>query len=119
MFEDFLEVEEVFEVLGPVFLLFHENADFDESKDDLAQVVGRVDPPVFENGTGQGAEPLHREPAGAIHQLLPGNMAPFVQFRNNHVQSVYEKDVRSTVKAGIPLLEPGQDLDGVAGIHDA
>jgi hypothetical protein len=53
--EGLLEFEEPTEVLDAVAGLGDQDPGFHKSEDDLSEVLGGVDPPVFENSPGEEA----------------------------------------------------------------
>ena len=117
--ENLLEIEDILEVLAPVLVPLDQHADVHEGKDELAHIVGRVDAPVLEDGAREGAETSDREAASSLGELLPGYVAPLLLPRDDIMQRIQEKHVGAAVVARMPLLKPGQHVDGFAGVHAA
>src|SRR5690606_34101128 len=84
--EGLLEVEEPDEVLDAILRLGHQDSGLHEGEDDLAEVRRRVDPPVLEDGPGEGAELVDRERTGALREFRPGDMARLLELRDHLVE---------------------------------
>ena len=79
MLECFLEVENVAEVLGAVPVLPDQDTAVDEREDDVAQIFGRVDTPMLQNGPGHGSEAIQGETTDPVSQLLARDMPRLIQ----------------------------------------
>ena len=117
--EDLLEVEEILKVFAPVFVPFDENADVDEGEDEFTYVIGRMYAPILEDGTRKRPEAIDREAPRPVGQLPPGYVPPLLLPRDHVVERVEQKDVGAAVVAGVPLLQPRQQVDRFTGVHSA
>lgn len=68
------EIEDVVKVVDVVGLGFLHEAGFDHGKDDVAEIVGAVDVPVGQNGTGHAAVADDGVIAEAAGELLAGDV---------------------------------------------
>lgn len=118
MVEDFFEVKQTLEILRAVFLLLGENADVDEREHDLAEIIGRVNAPVFQNGSRQGAESLDRKVPGTVSKLLAGYVTPFAGPGDHRPERIKKEIVRQPVIARVAFLKPVQNQNKIAGVHD-
>ena len=84
----------------------------DEGEDDGAEVFGRVDAPMLENGPGHRSKAMQGETTHAVGQLLARDVPRLVKPFHDVVEGRKQKEVRFPVKAGVLFLEPVQDLLG-------
>src|SRR5207248_2179354 len=105
------KVEQGVEILAAVVGRLLEKVLLDEAKDHLADVVGRGDAPLGEDGAREEPELLHAEVAVAFHQLRARHVLPSLAAApDREVERLEQERVRLRAVARVASHDLADDV---------
>ena len=110
--EHLLEVIQTPKILHPIFFPLDEDPTIHHGEDHLPEIIGGVDPPMLQHGSGHEAIPGEGQVPDPVGLLLPGDVSRLPLSLQNGMEGGKEEDIGFPMEPGVSSPQMLEDLLG-------